>query len=131
MGDILRILNLEDREIDAELIREKLLENWSDCHIERVETKPDFIYVLAKGGIDLILADSPALDENGTVVTMVHTVNDITAQKKAAEEIKRFFSSGYPVDMISHLGIEREVNFIQKPFAPKIFLNKVRAVLDT
>jgi len=57
MGDILQILNLEDSAIDAELIREKLLEHWPGCLVERVETESDFIQALEGGGINLILAD--------------------------------------------------------------------------
>jgi hypothetical protein len=54
MGEMLRILNLEDSEIDAELIREKLQEHWPDCLVKSVETEADFIKSLEEDGINLI-----------------------------------------------------------------------------
>ena len=50
--------------------------------------------------------------------------------KKIAPGIKILFASGYPGDMISRLGIDKNSNFIQKPFTPKVLLNKVRTILD-
>ncbi len=79
MGDPLRILNLEDSSIDAELIREKLQEQWPDCLVERVETEPDFIQALERGGIDLILADYalPAFDGMSALVVVRERFSDI------------------------------------------------------
>ena len=57
MGDTLHFLHLEDSPVDAELIREKLEENWPDCCVELIDSEPDFIQALENGGVDLILAD--------------------------------------------------------------------------
>ncbi len=53
----LRILNLEDSPLDAELIRANLLEGGIDCEVNLVQTRTDFVAALEKGGFDLILSD--------------------------------------------------------------------------
>jgi len=64
MKDTLHILNLEDRQDDSDLIREKLAREGVDCRLVRVETREDFIAALKQGGYDLVLADYslPAFD---------------------------------------------------------------------
>jgi two-component SAPR family response regulator len=45
--------------------------------------------------------------------------------------IKVLFSSGYTDDTIVRTGVlERDIAFIQKPYAPDALLHKVRDVLD-
>jgi len=60
----LRILNLEDSPLDAELIQANLLEGGIDCELSLVQTRADFAAALEKGGFDLILSDYtlPAFD---------------------------------------------------------------------
>jgi PAS domain S-box-containing protein len=53
----LRILNLGDSQLDAELIQANLLGGGIDCEVSWVQTRPDFAAVLEKGGFDLILSD--------------------------------------------------------------------------
>ena len=53
----LRILDLEDDPLDAELIRANLTEGAISCEITRVQTHADFVAALESGGFDLILSD--------------------------------------------------------------------------
>jgi len=53
----LRILNLEDELIDAELNQAMLSARWPDCELIRVGTREEFIQALEGGGYDLILSD--------------------------------------------------------------------------
>ncbi len=50
-------LHLEDNSNDAELVSEKLREQWPDCRVERVDTKEAYLVALERGECDLILAD--------------------------------------------------------------------------
>ena len=53
----MKILHLEDDRQDAELVRELLADEWSDCEIKVVSTKHDYDEELGRGGYDLILSD--------------------------------------------------------------------------
>ena len=53
----LRILHLEDSELDAELVQAYLLDGGFDAEIVRVDTREEFSAEIERGGIDLILAD--------------------------------------------------------------------------
>ena len=53
----MRILNLEDNEMDAELNSEMLSARWPHCQIERVATEKDFVAALERKDFDLILSD--------------------------------------------------------------------------
>lgn len=53
----LRILHLEDSELDAELVQAYLLDGGFDAEIVRVDTREEFSAEIECGGIDLILAD--------------------------------------------------------------------------
>ncbi len=57
MDTRLNILHLEDDPIDSEIVQECLISENIDCHIERVETREEFIAALKKNRYDLILAD--------------------------------------------------------------------------
>ncbi len=57
MRQSLRVLHLEDDELDAELIRKTIIEAGLACTVTRVETRPDFEAALGRGGFDLILTD--------------------------------------------------------------------------
>ncbi len=46
-------------------------------------------------------------------------------------EMRVLYMSGYPEDAIAHHGVlNPEQHFLQKPFPPSQFLEKVREVLD-
>ncbi|HEY6749725.1 MAG TPA: response regulator [Rubrobacteraceae bacterium] len=53
----LRILNLEDNPLDAELVHATLTDSGVGCEILRVQTRADFAAALESGDFDLILAD--------------------------------------------------------------------------
>ncbi len=60
----LRLLHLEDEDLDAELAMETLRLEGLDIDVIRVQTREDFVGHLARGGFDIILADYhlPAFD---------------------------------------------------------------------
>lgn len=53
----LRILQLEDNPVDAELISTTLIEGDIPCQSQRVDTRQAFVTALKEGRMDLILAD--------------------------------------------------------------------------
>ncbi len=53
----LRILNLEDSLLDAELLHATLTDGGVECEILRVQTRADFATALESGDFDLVLAD--------------------------------------------------------------------------
>jgi DNA-binding NtrC family response regulator len=57
MRSPLRILSLEDDPKDADLVQETLEAAGIACCVTRVESEPDFLASLERGGFDLILAD--------------------------------------------------------------------------
>jgi DNA-binding response OmpR family regulator len=56
MKTSLRILNLEDNPLDAELTEAMVTARWPNCHLIRVDTKEDFVTALEED-LDLILSD--------------------------------------------------------------------------
>lgn len=58
----LRILNLEDSPLDAELVHATLSDGGVECEILRVQTRADFVTALNSGDFDLIRAEE-ALQE--------------------------------------------------------------------
>ena len=60
----INILHLEDDPYDAALVQATLREGGISSIITRAETRDHFVFVLANGGVDLILADYtlPAFD---------------------------------------------------------------------
>lgn len=57
MEEKLNILYLEDNPLDAELVQATLEGGGIECAMERVETCPDYLAALEKGGFQLIFAD--------------------------------------------------------------------------
>src|SRR5271156_2103816 len=57
MKQKLNILHIEDSKEDSELINRLLLNSGFQCHITRVETRPQVFDALEKNSYDLILAD--------------------------------------------------------------------------
>ncbi len=57
METIIRILNLEDDPVDAELVQTTLAQAGLACHITRVQTRDEFETGLSNEGTDIILAD--------------------------------------------------------------------------
>lgn len=65
MNASLRILNLEDNPMDAELNAEMISARWPHCQMVRVATRDDFIAALEREKFDLILSDYTIPGFNG------------------------------------------------------------------
>jgi PAS domain S-box-containing protein len=61
----MNILHLEDSANDAELVEDKILQEWPRALINRVGTRDEFRVALERGGFDLILSDYTLVDFNG------------------------------------------------------------------
>src|ERR1041384_4794643 len=57
MNALLRILNLEDNVIDAELNKATIKARWPESEIVRAASREEFITALEQGGFDIILSD--------------------------------------------------------------------------
>ena len=76
-----------------------------------------------EGMIHLLVTDVVMPEMNGKELK-----NQI---EKHYPAIKALFMSGYTADVIMHRGIlQKNVNFLQKPFTVDKLVNKVREVLD-
>jgi len=60
-----RVLHLEDNPADAELVGALLRDEWSDCHIVRVQTEEEFTAALDREACDVILSDFSLPGFNG------------------------------------------------------------------
>ena len=95
----------------------------------KVLSAPDAVQALAvaedhHGPIHILVTDvvMPGLSGSQLARRLLHR----------RPEIQVLFISGYPEDSISHHGVlNAGQNFLQKPFPPGQFLEKVREVLDT
>ncbi len=65
MEERLRILHLEDKEIEAEIIQASLADEGLDCEVTWVETRAGFMAALDRGCFDLILSDYTLPDFGG------------------------------------------------------------------
>lgn len=65
MRPLLQILHLEDDPADAELVEAILVREGIACAIRVVATREDFVDVLERGGVDLVLADFSLPDFDG------------------------------------------------------------------
>jgi len=75
------------------------------------------------GPIDLLITDVVMPEMNGKELK--------TNIEKIKPDIKVLFMSGYTSDVIVHRGVlDKNVNFLQKPFSIETFSAKVREVLD-
>jgi two-component sensor histidine kinase len=93
-----RILLLEDSEVDAELICEQLRRGGMECDIVRVAQRDEFAAALDRGGYDLILSDYslPSFD-GGTALALTRTkapdtpfifVSGVLGEERAIESLK-------------------------------------------
>ena len=94
----------------------------------QVLSAPDAVQALAvadghRGPIHILVTDvvMPGLSGNQLAQRLLHR----------RPEIQVLYISGYPEDSISHHGVlNADQHFLQKPFPPGQFLEKVREVLD-
>lgn len=82
----MRILHLEDSEMDAELVRRMILGEWPDCQITFVSTRATFVAELQRAGHDLILSDFRLDSLNG--------MEALSLAKQQAPETPFIFLSG-------------------------------------
>jgi signal transduction histidine kinase/CheY-like chemotaxis protein len=82
----LRILYLEDEPKDAELVQATLEAANVACSVTRVESRPEFIGLLERGGFDLILADYTLPSFDG--------ISALKMAKKVRPEVPFIFISG-------------------------------------
>ena len=61
----MRILHVEDNQLDAELVRHMLSAEWPGCSIDVVATREEFLRSLSAGGYDLVLSDFQLPGFNG------------------------------------------------------------------
>jgi signal transduction histidine kinase len=61
----MKILHLEDNQIDVELIHPQFLQEWPDCEIKVVDNRSDFVGQLAADRYDLILSDFNLINFTG------------------------------------------------------------------
>jgi PAS domain S-box-containing protein len=83
---LLRILYLEDEPKDAELVQATLEAANVVCSVTRVETRPEFLGLLERGGFDLILADYTLPSFDG--------ISALKMAKKVCPEVPFIFVSG-------------------------------------
>jgi PAS domain S-box-containing protein len=94
----------------------------------KVLSAPDAVQALSvadshRGPIHILITDvvMPGLSGNQLAQRLLHR----------RPEIQVLYISGYPEDSISHHGVlDADQHFLQKPFPPGQFLEKVREVLD-
>lgn len=61
----MRVLHLEDSDLDAEATAMGLFKTWPECYIQRASTRVQFQAALERGGFDLILSDYTMLGFDG------------------------------------------------------------------
>ena len=94
----------------------------------KVLSAPDAAQALAvaekhRGAIHILVTDVVMPGLSGSQLA------EQLAQRRP--EMRVLYISGYPEDAITHHGVlDPQQNFLQKPFPPGQFLDKVRAVLD-
>jgi len=71
MNGTLRILNLEDNPMDAELNEAMISARWPQCEMVRVATREDFVAALEHEKFDLILSDYTIPGFNGREALML------------------------------------------------------------
>jgi two-component system, cell cycle sensor histidine kinase and response regulator CckA len=122
-GGVENILVVEDNETVREVT------------VNILKSKGYNVFAAGDGEQALYLAENLTrnLDMLVTDVVMTGMTGRELAQKMAAlkPQVKILFVSGYTDDVIAQHGVlEKDVNFLQKPFSATALLKKVRAILD-
>jgi PAS domain S-box-containing protein len=110
------ILLLEDSELDARLIRARLEEAELDFHLDRVDSREDFLRALARGSYDLILSDYnvPAFDG----------LSALHAARRFQPEIPFLFVSGA-------LGEDRAIDLLRRGATDYILKDRLERLVPS
>ena len=65
MNDKIKILHLEDNDLDAELVKSQIILEGIDCEVKRVKKKDDFMMCINNYEYELILSDNSLPDFDG------------------------------------------------------------------
>src|SRR5713101_1234310 len=94
---LVRIVHLEDDPRNVELVRATLARGGLTCEILRVDTREAFMAALARGDVDLILADDTPTFDGSTALALARTewplipfmfVSSIAGEEVAIERLK-------------------------------------------
>src|SRR3989337_862874 len=110
----MRILHLEDNRQDAELVRELLFDEWTDCQINVVATKGDYGVELARGGYDLILSDFSLIRFDGSEA--------LKMALERAPEVPFIFLSG-------NIGEDRAIEAVKSGAADYVLKDRVKRLV--
>ena len=112
----LQILFLEDEPKDAELVQATLEAANVACSLTRVETRPEFVGLLERGGFDLILADYTLPSFDG--------ISALKMAKKVRPEVPFIFVSGT-------LGEEIAIEALKLGATDYVFKNRLARILPS
>ena len=110
MKQPLRVLHLEDNDLDAELIRKNIVDAGIACTITRVETRCDFEATLNQGVVDLFLTDYTLPDFDGLSALLI--------AKKKCPDAPFVFVSGT-------IGEERAIEALKQGASDYVFKDKL------
>jgi signal transduction histidine kinase/CheY-like chemotaxis protein len=113
---LLQILYLEDEPKDAELVQATLEAANVVCSVTRVETRPEFLGLLERGGFDLILADYTLPSFDG--------ISALKMVKKVRPDVPFIFVSGT-------LGEEIAIEALKLGATDYVFKNRLARILPS
>lgn len=110
----MKVLHLEDNREDAELVRELLHDEWTECQIKVVATKRDYSDELSRGGYDLILSDFSLVRFDGSEALKMALTR--------APEIPFIFLSG-------NIGEDRAIEAVRSGAADYVLKDRVKRLV--
>ena len=110
----MKILHLEDNSDDAALVRELLTDEWNDCQIKLVATKPDYTEEITRGGYDLILSDFSLVRFDGSEALKLARIH--------AADVPFVFLSG-------NIGEDRAIEAVRAGAADYVLKDRVKRLV--